>query len=436
MTAQLQPIRKTAGIRDTAGQDRALDIRPAQRRRAWIAGILMAAAVLTTVVVWPAASRFVSAERSVARERLRFATVARSDFVRDVAVRGRVVAAVKPTLFAPADGSVTLEAQAGDTVRAGQVLARVDSPELNSRLDQERSTLERLATEITRQEIEKRKQELRNRQTVDLARVAIVAAERELKRAEVSWADRLISRQDFEAARDDLARARLEVAHAVENERLESESLAFDLQTRALERDRQRYVVQELERQVADLVVRSPVDGMVGDLLVDQKAAVNRNQPLMTVVDLTAYEVEIQAPQEYGDDLGPGTAAEIRFGQTNYAGELSSVSPEIKENQVTGRVRFAGDRPPGLRQNQRVSARLILDSRKDALVVQRGPFLDSGGGQVAYVVKGEVAHRRAIRIGAASIGAVEVLEGLDAGDTVVISDLAPFEGAETVLLTH
>lgn len=430
-----QTALKSVGIRDTAAQDRALDTGGGGRRRALL--LLGVAALLGVAgaVAWPATSRYLDADRAMARDRLRLATVARSDFVRDVAVRGRVVAAVKPTLYAPADGTVDLEARAGDTVASGQVLARLDSPELSSRLDQERSTLERLEAELTRQEIEKRKQELVNRQTVDLARVAITAAERELKRAELSWAERLISRQDYEKARDDLATARLEFEHARENERLERESLAFELQTRALERDRQRFVVRELERRVADLVVRSPVDGMVGDLAVEHRAAVLRNQPLMTVVDLTAYEIEVQAPQEYGDDLGLGIPAEVTLGNDRFAAEVVSVSPEISDNQVTGRLRFTRDQPTGLRQNQRVSARLILDRRDAALVVQRGPFLDAGGGRIAYVVEGEMAHRRPIRIGAASIGEVEVLEGLSAGDTIVISDLAPFEGADTVMLT-
>ena len=109
------------------------------------------------------------------------------DFVREVAVRGRVVAAIKPTVYAPAAGTVTLLVEAGDTVAKGQILARVQSPELASQLNQERATLQRLETELTRQAIEKKQRELTNQQTIDMAAVAIRAAERELRRAQTSW---------------------------------------------------------------------------------------------------------------------------------------------------------------------------------------------------------------------------------------------------------
>src|SRR4029453_6463427 len=156
----------------------------------------------------------------------RLATVTRGEFVRDVVVDGVVVAAVSPTLFSPADGSVPFRVQPGDTVKAGDELATVDSPELTNRLDQERATLEGLRTGLERRAIEKKTEELRNRQTADLAQVDVTAGERELRRAEGSHAEHVISDRDYEKAKDDLERAKLQLAHALENARLQSESLA------------------------------------------------------------------------------------------------------------------------------------------------------------------------------------------------------------------
>ena len=424
------------GIRDTAGQDRVIDHKPAKRRRFWVAGVIVAGLAAFSAAVLPAAQRFMTAERSVPLERLRLAEVTLGEFVRDVAVRGRVVAAVKPTVYAPAEGTVTLMVEAGDTVAQDQVIARVDSPRLANLLDQERATLQRLVADLTRQGIEKKTRELRNQQTTDMAGVSIRAAERELRRAQSSWDEQIISLQDFEKARDDLDRARLEYEHAKQNALLESESLAFDLQTRAHERDRQALLVEDLERRVAELEVRSPVAGMVGALAAEQKSQVAENQPLLTVVDLTAMEIEIRVPQEYGDDLGLGMPAQISFGGLTLPGTVTAISPEVTDNQVSGRVRFDDAPPAGLRQNQRVAARVLLESRTGALKVQRGPFVDSGNGRIAYLVDGELAHRRNIRTGAASTGEVEILAGLQEGQTIIISDLAQFEGAETVLLRN
>jgi HlyD family secretion protein len=70
------------------------------------------------------------------------------------------------------------------------------------------------------------------------------------------------------------------------------------------------------------------------------------------------------------------------------------------------------------------------------LLVQRGQFLDTGAGRVTYVVNEDgLAMRRSIEVGARSLGAVQIVAGLDQGDTIVISNLDPFRSADTVLLT-
>ncbi|MDH5242298.1 MAG: HlyD family efflux transporter periplasmic adaptor subunit, partial [Gammaproteobacteria bacterium] len=177
-------------------------------------------------------------------------------------------------------------------------------------------------------------------------------------------------------------------------------------------------------------------DGIVGDLLVAQKSAVSRDTPVMAVVDLTRFEIDALIPESYADDLALGMQAEIQVGGQRYDGQLVAVSPEIINNQVASRIRFNGDGPTNLRQNQRLTTRILLAEFKDVLMVQRGQFLDSGAGRIAYVInKDRTAERRQIETGARSLGDVEILAGLEVGDTIVVSNLDPFRGADAVLLT-
>ena len=433
--AQERARRRTVRMRDTSAQDTVVDDRPRRQRRLLWIGAAGAATLILGIVAYPAFKAWSGAELSVPLERLRIAAVERGKFVRDVAVRGTVVAAVSPTLFAPADGTVTFLNAAGDTVNLRDIVATVESPEVASRLRQEEATLQRTQNDLERQAIDKKKTEFKNQQDVEMARVEVTAAERELRRAELSWEHQVISAQDYDKAKDDLAKAKLEFEHAQQNARLESESLEFELRTMALNRDRQQLLVKELERQVEALNIRSPVNGMIGSLASEQKAAVTKNTPLLTVVDLSQFEIEILVPENYADDLVLGMDAEINFGTDRYPGVITAVSPEVQNNQVTARVRFEGDLPPGLRQNQRVSARIILESKSDTLMVQRGPFLDSGNGRIAYVINGDLAQKTSIRVGSTSIGQVEILDGLEAGERIVISNLAQFESADNVYLS-
>lgn len=423
-------------IADTSAQDVTVEAKPKTRQRVLI-GTGLLAVILVAVMVVPSLQRWAGSSISVPRDRLRLAVVERADLVRDVSVQGRVVAAVSPSLFAPAVGTITLLVDAGARVTEGQTLALLDSPELQNRLQQEQSALDRLSVELDRQRIETKQKALDNLKNIDLTRVTLVASERERRRAESGYKIEAISEIDFEKTKDDLETARLAHEHAVADAKLDDERLAFELQTRELQVERQDFLVKDLLRQVDELNMRSPVNGIVGNLMVDQKAAVARNQVVMAVVDLSAFEIEAQVPESYADDLGLGMDAEVMVGNQRYPASLVSVSPEIIQNQVTTRIRFAGGMPPGLRQNQRLTTRILMEEKNDVLTLQRGQFLDSGGSRIAYVLDDDsVAHRRSIEIGARSLAAVEVVNGLNEGEVVVISSIDQFRSADTVLVTN
>ena len=76
-------------------------------------------------------------------------------------------------------------------------------------------------------------------------------------------------------------------------------------------------------------------------------------------------EVEVAVPESYADDLGLGMEAERRTGNDIHKAMLVSISPEIQNNQVIGRVRFAQSPPAGLRQNQRLTTRILLELKED-----------------------------------------------------------------------
>lgn len=414
-----------------------MTLAPKSHRKRNIIG--SSAFLVVLVLVWvmaPAVKRWATATVTVPRDRLRIATVVRDDLVRDVSVQGRVVAAISPTLYAPAAGAITLMVEAGSTVVEGQILANIDSPALTNQLQQAESSLEQQSVEVERQKIESRQLALDKRKAADLANVALIAANREKRRADEANAVAVISVIDYEKAQDDLRNAELAYEHAVADADLYDERLAFELRASELQLDRQRLLVEDLRRQVDELAIKSPVNGIVGDLLVDQKAAVSRDTPVMAVVDLSRFEIDAQVPESYADDLGIGMAAEIIVGNKRYSGQLVAVSPEIVNSQVASRIRFGDDMPKNIRQNQRLTTRILIEERPQVLTLQRGQFLESGGGTVAYVLNDQgQAIRRRMQVGARSLGAVEIESGLDEGDQVVISSVDQFRGAESVLIT-
>jgi len=401
--------------------------------------ILLAAGgvlLLAVAVSIPAMLRWSRADRAVNAARLNFGVVKRGDLDRDISGQGRIVAALHPTLFAPAAGIVSLSVKAGTEVKQGQPLARIDSPELVSRRVQERSTLQALQSDLGRQEIAARQAAQRAKQTADILAMRLAAAERAMTRAHELSQQGLINRVDFERAKDELELARLEAGSAAQTTQFERESLSFEVQNRRLQVARQQSIVLETERQVKQLEIAAPFDGMVANVNVQDRDAVAANAPVMTVVNLSQFEVEFDVAENYASDLLPGTPAEIQYEGKPYPGKVTAVSPEIRDSQVRGTVVFDGATPAGLRQSQRVSVRLLLERKANVLKAPRGPFVEAGGGRTAYVIEDGVATKREIQVGSMSVSEVEIVRGLAEGDQIVVSDTSQFEGARTVLIRY
>lgn len=421
-------------IRDTSGQDRLIEPKGA-RFPARLVGIVAGGVALVMLSVW-LFSGWRSSAVAANASRLRIAPVTQGTLVRDASVNGRVVAAISPTLYAPAPATVSLKVSAGDTVRKGQVLAQLESPELATALRREQSTYEELKSEISRQEVLAQKAKLKAAADADQAEIERAAAQRVYERIERAGVVGVIARNDFEKAQDNLKSAEVRGKHATEAAKLESSDIDLQLRSRREQLARQKLARDEARRRVDELAVRAPMDGLVGSLAVVDRTVVPANAPLMTIVDLTRLDVELEIPETYVHDLGIGMKAEITAGEIKGSGKIVAISPEVVRNQVLARVRFEGAQPAGLRQSQRVQARLLIDERSNALIVPRGPFVEAHGGKYAYVLEDGMAVRRPIRIGGTSVGAIEIVEGVKAGDKVVIAGSEDFENAPQVKINE
>ena len=417
-------------IRDTSAQDSPIEAPAAWRNKRYAMGgavaLVLAAAAAVVLAGWQSTTSSVNASR------LRIAPVTRGTLVRDAAVNGRVVAAVSPTLYSASPATVNLKVNAGDKVKQGDVLAVLESPDLADAFKREQSSYAELQAEVARQQILMQKAKLAARRDADQAEIERIAARRAVERIDSVGIAGIVGKNDYDKAQDALKSAEIRSKHAAAAALLENNDVDLQLQTRMNQLQRQKLALDLARRRVDELTVRAPLDGIVGSLAVANRSVVPANAPLMTLVDLSRLEVELEIPESYAADLGLGMTVEVTAGDVRANGKLSALSPEVVKNQVLARVRFTGAQPAGLRQSQRVTARLLIDEKRDVMLLPRGPFIDVQGGKFAYVVEGGVAYRRPVQIGATSVAAVEVVNGLKPGDQVVVTGTDTFDNAERV----
>ncbi|MBB4842024.1 HlyD family secretion protein [Paucibacter oligotrophus] len=425
-------------IRDTSAQDQVLQAAP-RRLKKWAGlGAALATLALLALLAWAAPSlrQQLGAAESFKRERLTLATVERGSLTRDVAGEGKVVAAVSPTLYAANAGTVSLAVQAGDSVKKGQVLLTLASPDLQARLAQERSNADGLKSEALRAEAAVRQSQAQAQSALDTAAIAYKSAQNDLARQAQAFAAGATAKSQMDQAGDALARAEVVLKQAQSLQGLQLDATRFELQAKRQALERQQLLVKDLERQLDELRLRSPVDGQVGQLFVSERMSVAKDGKLLSVIDLSALEVQMQVAESFARELQAGMPGEITGNGKQWAGKVSSISPEVVNNEVAARLRFDGALPEQLRQNQRLSVRVLLDRREGVLTLARGSFIEEGGGHSAYVLQDGQAVKRAIRLGAQGLAKVEVLEGLKPGEQVVVSGADAFRGAERVTIAN
>ncbi len=418
-------------IRDTSAQDQTISQRSRPQWRRWLWPAVATVVVLAGIGF--VAKGWLGGSRSFDGARLRIATVGRGDLVRDIAADGRVIAANSPVLYAISAGTVTLKVVAGDVVKQGQELAVIDSPELRSKLAQEQATLAGLEAEAGRAALDATLARATASRVTDQAAIDRQAAARDLERYQRGFDGGAVPQVNLAKAQDDLKKAEITLQHARSDAALQSQGADLDARNKRLLANRQQAVVAEVQRQVDALTLRAPFDGQVGQVQATQHTQVAANAPILGVVDLSRFEIEIKVPESFARDLAIGMPAQLTSGSGQpFPGEISAVSPEVVNGEVVARIRFSDKQPEGLRQSQRMSARILLDTRKNVVKVERGPFVEQSGGRYAWVVNGSTASRRPVQFGVSSLGEVEIVSGLQPGEKVVVSGTDLFGDAEKV----
>lgn len=412
-------------IQDTSAQDISRNVKPQRFRRKLVLALAGISLLLgaSSLLLWQSGPQ---AALVIPRQQVQIATVSRGDFVRDLAVQGKVVAASAPTLFSQQAGQIRLLKQPGEAVTLGDLLAVIDSPALENEVKQQQALLASMSSEAERATLQAREQQLDMEQVQHSAQINLLAAKRELARAEQSLKLGVLRQLDLDIANDKMTQAQLEFSHAKSKVALALDKLTFEQKAGQQALARQQLVVDELNRKLAALRIKAPVTGQVGNWLVEQQNHVLEGQGLLTVIDLSQYEAELSVPENYAAELSSGLGVEVSLNGQLLQGTLSHVAPEVKEGQVSARVRFNSQDAASLRQNQRLSGRIIFEEKTDVLKVARGEFISSGGGRQAYLVQQDLAVKTPVSLGALSVQWVEIQSGLQEGDQVVISNLADF----------
>jgi HlyD family secretion protein len=151
---------------------------------------------------------------------------------------------------------------------------------------------------------------------------------------------------------------------------------------------------------------------------------------------LTDYKIEAAIDEHYIDRVQRDLTALLERNDNEYSLRLRKVYPEVRNGRFNVDLVFTDNKPETIRAGQSYNIKLQLGESSDALLLPKGSFFQSTGGQWIFVVSpdGDEAIKRAIRIGKQNSKYYEVLDGLQAGEKVITSNYDNFGDAERIVL--
>ena len=385
--------------------------------------------------VWSAAAGGQSL--NVEREKLTISTAERGPFQEYIAVTGTAVPKRTVYLDAVEGGRVEdVYAREGQMVEQGDPLLKLSNSDLQLRLMSSEAQLSEQVSRLQTMRFQIEQNRLNLQQQLAQMDYEIQRLSREHARNAALFEKELIAQSEYEQTKDELAYQRRRKQLTRQAYQQDSLAQAQRLGQMQASVDRMRRSFDTLQDNLDQLTVRAPVAGRL-TALDAEVGTIRPSGDRFGQIDVlgSGYKVRAQIDEFYIERVRTGqTATTQRLGGKEHRLTVQRVYPEVTDGRFEVDLAFEDEAPEGLRRGQTIRLRLQLGSPEEALLLARGGFYQSTGGNWAYVLSGDgEAVRRSLELGRQNPEHFEVLSGLEAGDRVVTSSYETFGEADRLV---
>lgn len=393
-------------------------------------------AALLVLVLWIIFGNHASTLRVDARS-LSIGEVKRDQFNDFVRVDGQVQP-ITVVQLSPEEGGIVQElvVEEGAQVRRGDVIVRLSNSNLELQILNAEAELAEKQNLLRNTQVTMEQDRLRNKTEQLQLDLESTRRLRNYRQQEKLYDEKLIAREDYVQAKEDYELARRK--HALINERLRQDSLYRSIQMDQMEdnlTNMRRNVLLIRERK-DKLEVRSQIDGELGLLDVVLGQNVQPGQKIGQINDLSDYKVEALIDEHYIDRVRTGLSATFDRQGAHFALTVRKVYPEVRDGKFRTDFVFTGERPDNIRSGQTYYINLELGQPTECVMIPKGTFFQSTGGNWIFVVDrdGKRAYRRKIKIGRQNPQYYEVTEGLEPGERVIVSGYESYKNSEVLVI--
>ncbi|MFY0602612.1 MAG: efflux RND transporter periplasmic adaptor subunit [Flavobacteriaceae bacterium] len=199
---------------------------------------------------------------------------------------------------------------------------------------------------------------------------------------------------------------------------------------------RMKKTLSMVYERIDQLNVRATSNGQLGFLDAEIGQNISQGQRIGQINVLTDFKIEAEIDEHYIDRIKRDLNATLERNNTKYTLRLRKVYPEVRNGRFKIDLVFTSKKPETIRAGQSYNIKLQLGASNDALLLSKGGFYQSSGGQYVFVTdkNKENAYKRNIQIGKQNSRYFEVLTGLQPGEFVITSSYDSFGNAEKIIL--
>jgi HlyD family secretion protein len=365
---------------------------------------------------------------NVNREKITVSKVERGVFDEFIVVTG-VVQPLKTYQLDAIEGGYVAQKllDGGASVKKGDLILKLENQRLTMDFVNRETEMYRLINELENTRLRLRQDKFSLRKTLSELDFQIQQAKADYDRSNKLFADKVVSQQEFERAKNAYERLAGQREIEIENQKFQEENSIIQIKQLEGTLDRTKLNLTMMKDNLANLAVKAPVSGLLSRVDVEIGASITAGQNIGQIDDLNGFKMRVEVDEHYISRIFPGLEGSFDFNGTTVKLVVSKVYPEVRNGRFDVDMEFAKI-PEGIRRGQSVPVRLQLGKPADATLIATGGFFSDTGGNWVYVLSegGKKATKRNISLGRKNPQYFEVLSGLEPGEEVITSSYENF----------
>ena len=371
------------------------------------------------------------------KERLSISSVTDGKFDDYITINGNVAPIATIYMDAYEGGRVSEKLiEEGSMVKKGDIILKLENMALYEQILASESNLALKQNDLRSTKLTFDSRQVEGRKSLATAQYDVQRLKRAYEQNQELYEEELISKETYLKSKEDyeLAQKQYEIVKL----QTEQDDELRETSLKGLDTDLERMqkTLSMVYERLDHLNVRAPADGQLGFLDAEIGQNISQGQRIGQINVLTDFKIEADIDEHYIDRVKRDLSATLERNGNEYGLRLRKVYPEVRNGRFRVDLVFVDEKPETIRAGQSYNIRLQLGESNDALLLPKGGFFQSTGGQWVFVVSpdGNEAIKRNVRLGKQNSRYYEVLEGLQPGEQVITSNYDSFGDAERIVL--